>query len=408
MLPVILKVLTDTSGAKLGGVIGDMDNLKVSSQKASIAVKQLVSGFASGQDPVSTLTSALFQLTKGFGIIGVGVAAGAGIIAAFAKESKEAKEQADKLNTSVGGFQNTISTLDLSGAISQFKSLSKVIKESEAPQQGLGERVVASAVGFFGGNKEQLEMARANAISSKGQAEFAIETELAQRKMMAILRVTNPMEAERLELAKKQNKEVKEYRELGLKQTTIAELRRAQEAELLELGAKQQKQELEQQAKKEETAQRIEADRLKAIETEAKEKQKAFMEELRQADALKKKREELIQSGREAQGTILDRLRGAAERFGLGKVVSQIDTERKNQQKQTDVALLGRAGIDPTRAQGFRPNEMITQFAETEGSLQRESDDRLFASVDNMSGLVKGILQIVTDKLGVPILRSAN
>ena len=154
-------------------------------------------------------------------------------------------------------------------------------------------------------------------------------------------------------------------------------------------------------------AKKTEADRLKAIETEAKEKEKAFMEELRQADALKKKREDLIQSGREAQGTLLDRLRGAAERFGLGKVTSQIDKEREAQQKQTDVAMLGRFGIDPTRMQGFRPNEMVSQFAETEGTLQREADTRLFDSVENMKGLVQNILQVVVDKLGVPILKSA-
>lgn len=406
MLPVILKVLADTSGAKFDRVIGDMDNLKVSSQKASIAVKQLVGGLASGQDPVSTLTSSLFSLTKGFGAIGIGVAAGAGVVALFAKESKDAKESADKLNTSIEGFQSSVSNLDLSGAISQFQNLSKSIKESQGEKPGIIEGAVKGVVGFFGGNKEQLELARSNAQSAKGQAEFAVQTQLAQREMMSNLRRTNPMEAQRLELAEKQKAEYQKYVDLGFKQTTINALRKAQEQELADLADKQAKEEAEQQAKKDELAKKAEADRLKAIETEAKEKEKAFIEELRQADSLKKKREELIQSGREAQGTLLDRLRGAAERFGLGGVTSQIDRERQAQQKQTDTALLGRFGIDPTRMQGLRPNEMISQFSETEGTMQREADTRLFDSVDNMKGLVQNILQVVTDKLGVPILKS--
>ena len=407
MLPVILKVLADTSGAKFDGVLGDMDNLKVSSQKASVAVKQHVGGLASGQDPVSTLTSSLFSLTKGFGAIGIGVAAGAGVVALFAKESKEAKESADKLNTSIEGFQASVTNLDLSGAISQFQNLSKSIKESQSEKPGVIEGAVKGVVGFFGGNKEQLELARSNAQSAKGQAEFAVQTQLAQREMMTNLRRTNPMEAQRLELVEKQRAEFQKYVDLGFKQSTINALRKAQDQELFELGDKQAKEEAEQQAKKDELAKKAEADRLKAIETEAKEKEKAFMEELRQADALKKKREDLIQSGREAQGTLLDRLRGAAERFGLGKVTSQIDKEREAQQKQTDVAMLGRFGIDPTKMQGFKPNEMISQFAGTEGTLQREADTRLFDSVENMKGLVQNILQVVVDKLGVPILKSA-
>jgi hypothetical protein len=51
---------------------------------------------------------------------------------------------------------------------------------------------------------------------------------------------------------------------------------------------------------------------------------------------------------------------------------------------------------------------MISQFAATEGEMQREADNRLFESVDTMKKIVNGILSVVIDKLGVPILRSAN
>ena len=176
----------------------------------------------------------------------------------------------------------------------------------------------------------------------------------------------------------------------------------------MDLAKKQSEEEATLEQKKSDEAKKAEEERLRAIEKEAQAKEKAFPEEMRQADQIKKKREDLIQTGREAQGTILDRLRGAAERFGLGKVVSQIDQERQKQQRETDVALLGRAGIDPTKMQGFRPNEMITQFAQTEGELQREADTRLFESVETMKGLLKETLQVIIDRLGVPVLRSAS
>lgn len=409
-LPVVFKFLTDMSGARFDLVSEGMQDIRISSNKASSAVKSLFSGIASGQDPISALTNSLSMLTRNFGAIGIGIAAAAGVIAFFAKESKAAKEAADKLNNAVEGFQANASTLDLGGAISQFQNLTKTIKdvEAEANKPGLLDRMAQGLVGFFGGNKEQLELARQNASVTKKQAEFAIRTQLANEASLMAISRTNKLEGERLRLVQKQTQEREQLLKDGVQRQTLVELEKKQEQERLDLAKKQAEEEATAEQKKNEEAKKAEDERLKAIEKEAKEKEKAFLEELRQADTIKKKREELIQAGREAQGTLLDRLRGAAERFGLGKVVSQIDVERQKQQKQTDIALLGRAGIDPTRMQGFRPNEMITQFAQTEGDLQREADTRLFESVETMKGLLKETLQVIIDRLGVPVLRSAS
>jgi hypothetical protein len=224
---------------------------------------------------------------------------------------------------------------------------------------------------------------------------------------MRVMR-TNKFEGERLRLAEKQRREMQEYIKMGFTDKNLGELRQKQQEEFSDLAKKQAEEELALEQKKADEAKKAEEERLRAIEKEAKEKERLFLQELRQTDQIKKKREELIQTGREAQGTILDRLRGAAERFGLGKVVGQIDLERQKQQRETDVALLGRAGIDPTKMQDFRPNEMITQFAQTEGDLQREADTRLFESVETMRGLLKETLEVIIDRLGVPVLRSAS
>jgi len=409
-LPVILKVMSDTSGVKLGPTITGMDNLKVSSQKASIAVKQLVSGLASGQDPISTLTSVISGLTRNFGIIGVGAAAVAGGIAIFAKESNQAKEASEKLNTAIEGFQDNALTLDLGGAITQFKNLSNTIKSvgEEMSKPGALDQLAQGVVGFFGGNKAELQSKQELAKVSKKQAEFAIQTQLAEEANMMSVARTNKQEGERLKLTQKFTKERNEFVKMGVSEQTLSLLKKKQDEEFLDIAKKQGDEEAEQNKKRQEEAKKIEELKLATIEKEAKEKEKAFLEEMRQANTLKKKREDLIEAGRSAQGTILDKLRGAAERFGLTRTVSQIDEERRKQQQTTDTALLGRAGIDPTRRQGFGSNEMISQFAATEGEMQREADNRLFESVDTMKKIVNGILSVVIDKLGVPILRSAN
>ena len=127
--------------------------------------------------------------------------------------------------------------------------------------------------------------------------------------------------------------------------------------------------------------------------------------ELEKDTALKNK--ELIMRGMESAGTILDKVRASAERMGMGGIVRQIDAQRMQQQRQTDVSLLSGVGAQPGQMR-FRPNEQIQALTQTEGDLQRQQNTELLGSFKDMQRLVTNILQKVDDKLGVPILRSAN
>jgi hypothetical protein len=129
---------------------------------------------------------------------------------------------------------------------------------------------------------------------------------------------------------------------------------------------------------------------------------------LRQTDQIKKKREELIQTGREAQGTLLGRLLEAAQRLGLSRTASQIKRVTAEQEIISAKELVAKVGIDPTQKESLFDNPMITQFAQTQGELQREADTRLFESVETMRGLLKETLEVIIDRLGVPVLRSAS
>ena len=119
------------------------------------------------------------------------------------------------------------------------------------------------------------------------------------------------------------------------------------------------------------------------------------------------KNREIIMRGMEASGTILDKARASAERLGNFGLVRQIDQERQQQQRQTDISLLEGIGASPG-GRGFRKNEQVQALTQTEGNLQRTQNTELLGSFNDMQKLVANILQKVDDKLGVPILRSAN
>jgi hypothetical protein len=119
------------------------------------------------------------------------------------------------------------------------------------------------------------------------------------------------------------------------------------------------------------------------------------------------KNREIIMRGMEASGTILDKARASAERLGNFGLVRQIDQERQQQQRQTDISLLEGIGASPSGF-GFRKNEQVQALTQTEGELQRTQNKELLGSFKDMQRLVTNILQKVDDKLGVPILRSAN
>ena len=119
------------------------------------------------------------------------------------------------------------------------------------------------------------------------------------------------------------------------------------------------------------------------------------------------KNRELIMRGMEASGTILDRARASAERLGMGGLVRQIDIQRQQQQRQTDVSLISSIGATPGERRSFRDNEKINALTQTEGDLMRQQNTDLLNSFDTMQKIVSNILTKIDDKLGVPILKSA-
>jgi hypothetical protein len=119
------------------------------------------------------------------------------------------------------------------------------------------------------------------------------------------------------------------------------------------------------------------------------------------------KNRELVMRGMEASGTILDRARASAERLGMGGLVRQIDIQRQQQQRQTDVSLISGLGATPGERRSFRDNEKINALTQTEGDLMRQQNTDLLNSFDTMQKIVSNILTKIDDKLGVPILKSA-
>jgi len=157
-------------------------------------------------------------------------------------------------------------------------------------------------------------------------------------------------------------------------------------------------------------AARLETDRDKTIfdrmmrDAEYARDEKKRILELEKDTALKNK--ELIMRGMESSGTILDKVRASAERMGMGGIVRQIDAQRMQQQRQTDVSLLSGVGAQPGQMR-FRPNEQIQALTQTEGDLQRQQNTELIKSFTDMQSLVAQIVQKIDDKLGVPVLKSA-
>jgi hypothetical protein len=142
--------------------------------------------------------------------------------------------------------------------------------------------------------------------------------------------------------------------------------------------------------------------------------QKLHDERMRQIQKETDAREKYIRGGFEGSGSLLDKISEAAKRRGRPDIVRNIEAERASQLKQTDVALLSRLG-EPTGERGLMgfergqiERQRITSFAGMEGENQRQQNATLFQQVDSVRMLMVNILQVINNKLGVPILRSAN
>lgn len=418
-LPVIFKFISDTSGSKFNEVIGEMDQVKIRSERASRAIKSLASIFRDGQDPALALAGAVENLTKALGL-GVGatvaVVGTIEIIKSFIKNADEMNKVTESLNNALENFRNQADTLDLSGAVAQIRTLTK---ELEKAKETAGKRpedkffgTIADA--FFGGAEIKSQAAQQGARQAIKSARQIGEQQIFEEGRLQILKITNKLEAERVQIADKYAKKLKEATDLGASELAIREIEmmKAIEIEQAEIQfANAERDRLQKEAD----------EKARLAEKEAAEKErlarideKNHQEMLKQIEAQKKARDDFYRGGFEGAGTVLDRIKEAAQRQGRDDIIRRIDKERSNLQNVTDRLLienLGRQtgerrfmGMDQRMIQ----EERISGFAQMEANLQRESNQMLFNQVDSVRAITQNILEAINDRLGVPILRSAR
>lgn len=413
-LPVIFKFLTDMSGARFDDVTEGLEDVNFSSNKASMAIKGLSSIIRSGEEPVGILADRFSHLAKAFG---VGAGATIGIVAAveavksMIAENEKLNKITEDLNKAFEDFQSNVGTLDFNESISQIERLGKALEDSKKQindQKGIMSKAGGTLADLFAGtSKMGLETAQTNIVTAQKQAKYAAETAIQRDLEYEVLKRKSPLDAEGLKLAQKYNKELKEATDAGLSQIAIDNIRARQKLEIGDLVKKDNEQELQNMQKTADERARI-----------RKEEDAAFEEKQRrdraEADWQTKMQEQIadiqqrrLEAGKQAAGPLLDKIRNAAEMFGMKKVVSQIDIARQSQEKETAKATLMKAGIETGKLQSLFPNEKISQLAKTEGELKREQNDKLFNSFENMNKIVSDILKKIDEKLGIPVLKSA-
>ena len=214
-LPVIFKFISDTSGSKFNEVIGEMDQVKIRSERASRAIKSLASIFRDGQDPALALAGAVENLTKALGL-GVGatvaVVGTIEIIKSFIKNADEMNKVTESLNNALENFRNQADTLDLSGAVAQIRTLTK---ELEKAKETAGKRpedkffgTIADA--FFGGAEIKSQAAQQGARQAIKSARQIGEQQISEEGRLQILKITNKLESERVQIADKYAKKLKD------------------------------------------------------------------------------------------------------------------------------------------------------------------------------------------------------
>jgi hypothetical protein len=418
-LPVIFKFISDTSGSKFDEVIGEMDNVKISSERASRAVKSLASVFRDSQDPALALSQAVESLTKSLGL-GLGATiAGVGIveiIKSFIKNADEMNKVTESLNNVLENFRNEADTLDLSGAIAQIRILTKELeKASKVGANRPEDRFFGSiADAFFGGAKIKGEVAQQGTSQAVKSARQIAEQSIFEEGRLQILKITNKLEAERVQTADKYSKKLKDIKDAGLGDNVIREIsiQKAIELEQIDIKFAEEQRQITQKEADEKT--RLAEKEASEKEALAKIDERNHQEMLKQIDAQRKARDDFYRGGFEGSGAILDKIKEAAQRQGRNDIIRRIDKERANLQNATDKILLENLGMQTgeKRFMGLDrrqiENERISGFAQMEANLQREQNNRLFYQVDSVRAITQNILQAINDRLGVPILRSAN
>lgn len=416
-LPVIFKFLTDTSGTRFDEVTDGLDGVKVSSQKAGQAVRSFASVLRSGQEPVTALADSFSNLTRAFGL-GVGatiaVVGVVEVIKSLTAESEKLNSVSDQINSTLKTFQESAGSLDLGGAITQVKSLGKAFEDARTK---LGQRTdILGKVGttiadtFFGGSRERAEAGLESLKAAQGQARFAASVALDKRIEAVEAGKVSKFSAENLAITEKYAKERRQAVEAGLIESDLRKLDILELEELTKVARKEiderGKAIQEQLDQEKQATQRINELRIKDEEKIKNLRREGTSELLKGIESLNK--------SRLAGATpLLNRLVSSAETLGIRGVSSLVERSRKEAEGGLARTNLERFGItirDITARGELFPSaqEKFSSLVATETEAKSLEDEKLFNSVFGIEQAVNDLRNTIEDKLGVPILRSAN
>ena len=416
-LPVIFKFLTDTSGTRFDEVTDGLDGVKVSSQKAGQAVRSFTSVLRSGQEPVTALADSFSNLTRAFGL-GVGatvaVVGVVEVIKSLTAESEKLNSVSDQINSTLKTFQESAGSLDLGGAITQVKSLGKAFEDARTK---LGQRTdILGKVGttiadtFFGGSRERAEAGLESLKAAQGQARFAASVALDKRIEAVQAGKVSKFAAETLAITEKYAKERRQAVDAGLIESDLRKLDILELEELTKVARKEiderGKAIQEQLDQEKQTTQRINELRIRDEEKIKNLRREGTSELLKGIESLNK--------SRLAGATpLLNRLVSSAETLGIRGVRESVEQGRRKGEVENAKALLERFGITERdiTARGTlfsSAQERFSSLVATETEAKSLEDEKLFNSVFGIEKAVKDLRDTIEDKLGVPILRSAN
>jgi hypothetical protein len=416
-LPVIFKFLTDTSGTRFDEVTDGLDGVKVSSQKAGQAVRSFASVLRSGQEPVTALADSFSNLTRAFGL-GVGatiaVVGVVEVIKSLTAESEKLNSVSDQINSTLKTFQESAGSLDLGGAITQVKSLGKAFEDARTK---LGQRTdILGKVGttiadtFFGGSRERAEAGLESLKAAQGQARFAASVALDKRIEAVEAGKVSKFAAETLAITEKYAKERRQAVDAGLIESDLRKLDILELEELTKVARKEiderGKAIQEQLDQEKQTTQRINELRIRDEEKIKNLRREGTSELLKGIESLNK--------SRLAGATpLLNRLVSSAETLGIRGVRESVEQGRRKGEVGNAKALFERFGIterDITARGELFPSaqEKFSSLVATETEAKSLEDEKLFNSVFGIEQAVRDLRNTIEDKLGVPILRSAN
>jgi hypothetical protein len=414
-LPVIFKFLSDTTGLKFGEVDRGLNDMKVSSQKAGMAVKSLAGIIKSGQEPIEALANSVSNLTRAFGL-GVGatvaVVGVVEVIKSFVAESQKLNTISDKLNTNLKALQDNAGTLDFAGAVKQIKSLTSAL--GEAREQSMGEkggilgRTGRSIADLIGLSEYRFQYTQDAAKNELALLRTVAKTALQKEVELESIKSINPLEAKRLEIEQKYFDLEQQLKKINADKETflLMQFRKSQELVNLDEEAAKEKAKTDEEAKKAiEERIRLGEQEIKKQEELNEKRNRALSEYSLGIDEINKKR-------LAGATPLIDRLLSAAETLGIKGLAPVVEKGRKETETKLAKTALERFGIserDITARGSLFPSaqERISGLLGIEAEQKKLEDERLFESVYGIEKAVMDLKQTIEEKLGVPILRSA-